>query len=293
AWAGGAAAGGVARLPRTEHLVPFAVDDALLVAAAGVGRDHPPPEIHRTRVAQILADLPAAGEAAEDESHRLPPDAETAPRARDEELRHAVIGARRRRAREGTQHAREPDRLLAAHDHERIGVGIGDPVRDKVGLAAAYAGQARKEPGAGIEGVEVLAVDTLDPQPVRGRTPRVTHTDQHRAHRLRSLRAPKPRLQKENGPDGSPCEPSGPYVTAVSARLTASAAAGSGPPAWSHRQQTEPPGSPHRPRCWPRCPPAGPPGWRSQPQTGQPEPPAQQQEERQLRALRIPASRRP
>src|SRR5215471_12261706 len=58
------------RLAGLEHLANFAVDDALLIAAAGVARDDAAPEAHRRCIAQVLADLPATGEAAEDELHR-------------------------------------------------------------------------------------------------------------------------------------------------------------------------------------------------------------------------------
>src|SRR5579863_8296397 len=73
------------RRARLKHLVHLAVDDALLVLAARVAADHPPPEAHRIRVAQVLGDLPASCEAIEDELDRRAPDAEAPPRARDEE----------------------------------------------------------------------------------------------------------------------------------------------------------------------------------------------------------------
>ena len=39
--------------------------------------------------------------------------------------------------------------------------------------------EPRKDPGAGIEVIEILAVDALDPQPVSRRSPRIAHADGH------------------------------------------------------------------------------------------------------------------
>src|ERR1700739_5164357 len=56
-----------ARSDGIKHLAHFAVDDSLLVAAPRVGSDHAAPEAHGAGVAQVLDDLPASGEAAEDQ----------------------------------------------------------------------------------------------------------------------------------------------------------------------------------------------------------------------------------
>ena len=84
----------LARLPGIEHLAHFAVGDALLVVPLRVAGDDAAPEAHRHGVAQVFGDLPAPGETTQDQLHRGLPDAQAPPRARDEELRHAVLDAR-------------------------------------------------------------------------------------------------------------------------------------------------------------------------------------------------------
>src|SRR5207248_9116563 len=80
-----------ARAPGIKHLAHLAVDDALLVAAARVASDHAAPEVHGVGIAQVLGDLPASREAAQDQLHGGLADSQPAPRARYEKLRHAVV----------------------------------------------------------------------------------------------------------------------------------------------------------------------------------------------------------
>src|SRR5215472_300541 len=65
---------GTRRRARIKHLVHFAVDDALLVIAARIAADHAAPEAHRIGVAQVFGDLPAPGEAIQDQLDRAAPD---------------------------------------------------------------------------------------------------------------------------------------------------------------------------------------------------------------------------
>src|SRR5262249_10769233 len=175
------------RLAGLEHLANFPVDDALLVAAAGVARDDAAPEAHRRRIAQVLADLPAAGEAAEDELHRRLADAEPPSGTQHEELGHPVVDARRRSRGDRTQHTCKPNRLTALQDNERKSVWVTEPVRDLVGRAGPDLSQDGEDPRAGVEIIEVVAVNALDPQAVGGRRPRIAHTDTHCSHGPTSL----------------------------------------------------------------------------------------------------------
>src|SRR5262245_59555268 len=121
---------------RLEYLADFSIGHALLVFALGVVSHHAPPERDRHRVAQVLGDFPAAGEAVEDELHRELADAAAAMRAADEEFRHAVVD--RRTARHGaTRHHREPDGFVAAQDDQGIDAGVTEPACQLVRFAVA------------------------------------------------------------------------------------------------------------------------------------------------------------
>src|ERR1700722_12628985 len=171
------------RLSGNKHLVDFAVRDALGEAALRVAADDAAPETHRGRIPQIFGDLPAPGEATEYQLYRGLPYPQTPPRARDEELRQAIVDARLARGRQHAHHARKTHRLLPAQNDERIGVGVSEPVRDLIRLAVTDLPEPREQAGAGIEVIEVIAVDALDPQAVGRCRPGIAHThcgDDHR-----------------------------------------------------------------------------------------------------------------
>src|SRR6185437_12368613 len=181
---------------RLEGLPHFAVHDALAVVAERVARDHTPPETDGAGVAQVLGDLPAAGEAAEDEPDGSGADTEAAHGTRDEELRHAVIdggtgqgacaGTARRACRRGRACAaahdqRKADGLGSPQDHERKAVRIAEPVEELVGLAVADLAERRESARARgrRQIVEVIAIDALDPEPVTHCVTRIANTDRH------------------------------------------------------------------------------------------------------------------
>ena len=95
-----------------EQLPHFAIVDALRIRAASVRADDPPPETHRTGVAQVLGDFPLAGEAVEDELRGIPAHAQAAELAQHEEFRQAVIDGRARLRGRGRAHDERETRGL-------------------------------------------------------------------------------------------------------------------------------------------------------------------------------------
>src|SRR5207237_10635563 len=91
-------------------------------------------------------------------------------------------------------------RLAALHDHQRKGVRIAEPVCDQVRLAVSHLTEFGKQPGAGIEVIQVITVDALDPQPVGGCGAGIAHTDS-RGTKRSTLPVSSP-LQR-NAPDSS------------------------------------------------------------------------------------------
>src|SRR2546430_2117304 len=162
--------------------------------------DHAAPEAHGVGIAQVLGDLPAPREAAQDQLHGGLADTQPAPRARHEKLRHAVLEARWRGRGCDAHHARKTHRLAALHDHQRKGVRIAEPVCDQVRLAVSHLTEFGKQPGAGIEVIRVITVDALDPQPVGGCPPGTAPADSRGSHRSTAL---VPRPLNRTGPDSS------------------------------------------------------------------------------------------
>src|SRR5688572_8715805 len=116
-----------------EHLPDFTIGDALLVLALGVVSHDAAPERHRHRVAQVLGDLPAAGETIEDELDRELADAAATIGSSHEELRHPEVDRRPARHRAARHHG-ETHRLGAAQDDEWIDGRVAEPARQLVGF---------------------------------------------------------------------------------------------------------------------------------------------------------------
>src|SRR5581483_11754816 len=94
---GGGSGGGPP--PGREHLPHLAVDDPLLESPLRVARDHASPEAHRAGITQVLDDLPASGEAVEDQACGSLADPSASAGPGHEELGHAIARAGRCRAR--------------------------------------------------------------------------------------------------------------------------------------------------------------------------------------------------
>src|SRR3954462_8731618 len=97
--------------PRIKDLPHLTVDHPLLVTAARVAGNHPPPETDSTGIAQVLGDFPAAGEAIEDEIDGRAAHPQPTAVPGDEKLRHAVFNNRRTRRRLVARHHRKSHRL--------------------------------------------------------------------------------------------------------------------------------------------------------------------------------------
>src|SRR5450755_355102 len=180
------------RNARLKKLADFAVDNALLILAARIRRDHPAPEIHGGRISQVLVDFPASRKAVENDLHRGLADSATPLGARDEELGHAVIDACASRKPRHAHNHRKANRYGGFRDEEGVRAGIGEPARDLVGLAMANFAEDRKSPGVERRQViEIVAIDILDPEPITLRRPRVPYAYCH---------ATRTRI-KTNGPD--------------------------------------------------------------------------------------------
>src|SRR5439155_826686 len=120
-----------------------------------------------------------------------------------------------------------------------------DDLNPGIGLAMSHLAEFGKQPGAGVQVIQVITVDALDPQPVGGCRPGIAHAHSLGSHRS-ELSVSRP--QNETARTARAREPSEPCLEAVRVRLTASAAASSQPAAWPERLQ----------RAWSRQPTAQP-----------------------------------
>src|SRR5260370_27302194 len=103
------------------------VDRSLRVAAAGVAGHHPPPETDSTRIAQVLGDLPPAGEAVQDEIDSRPAHTQAPACAGNEKLRHAVLDDGRSARMRASGHHRKSDALRGFENDEGKRVAVTEP----------------------------------------------------------------------------------------------------------------------------------------------------------------------
>src|SRR6185312_7373692 len=164
-----------------EHLAHLAVEQSFLIFAVSVGGDDASPEAHCGGVALELRYFPASGEAIEDQLNRHAPDPQAAPRSRDEKLGHAIVDLRLRRQGGAASDHGEADVLGSLQDDQRKSVAVPKPARHLVRLTvpdlAEGGKQARRIHRREI--VEIVAVDTLDPQAIPFGGACVSHTDGH------------------------------------------------------------------------------------------------------------------
>ena len=87
--------------PRIKNLPHLTVDHPLLVTAARVAGDHPPPEADSIGIAQVLGNFPTTRESIQDQVDGRAADTQAPAGAGDEKLRHAVFNNRAARRRLG------------------------------------------------------------------------------------------------------------------------------------------------------------------------------------------------
>ncbi len=153
---------------------------ALLVAPVGIGADHAAPEGDGLRVTQVFHDVPATGEAIEDQPHGLLAHAAAAPGRATKNSAIEYSAAPRPAAPGPVRTIAKPTGRSSLSTRQQVGAGIGKPAGQLVGLAVADFGQRRKQTGAERRQViEVIAIDRFDPGAVAARLACVADADRH------------------------------------------------------------------------------------------------------------------
>jgi hypothetical protein len=161
-----------------ERLAHFSMCHFLLKLPAGVFRQDGAPETDGRFVVGELGDLPAAGEAVEDQLSRIAPDPQAPRLQRDEELGHAEVDLVATIARRAADE-REAGGLLVLQDDQGIGAVIGEPPGHQFRLHLT-GGREHAGVHAHLRQVfQVLRVLSLDPLTVAWRVQGIADTDGH------------------------------------------------------------------------------------------------------------------
>ena len=170
------------RGPARKSLLDFAVPYALGEASAAVARHHIAPECHGAWVAHIFDDFPFPGEAVENQCCSIAADAGAAVLHADEKLRHSVISRFLARLWDaGPRDQRESHRIRALENQQRMRLVVGKPVRKNLGLVRIVGAENREQTGIEIsQGLDVFAVDALDPLAILFRMSDVANADKQR-----------------------------------------------------------------------------------------------------------------